>query len=165
MSVKLECDRCGDQEQTGSVMLFAGTCGPGIPTARPELPAGWARPRLPTEDDELRDRELCPQCRADLLRFMAGAVLAPDEADACADCGHVHPGAVCRALTMPGAPGDVDECGCREGASANPPDPMCPDCQHLRHGDACPDHIPGVGPCGCERRASRELLKELGIDG
>jgi hypothetical protein len=160
VSVKLECDRCGDQEQTGSVMLFAGLAGPSIPTARPELPAGWARPRLPTEDGELRDRELCPQCRADLLRFMAGAVLAPDEADECTDCGHVHPGKRC----MSHVPGGY--CRCTEGVpGTDAPDPVCPDCQHLRHGETCLDHIPGVGPCGCERLASRELLKELGIDG
>ena len=120
MSVHLECDRCGFQEQTSSVMLFAGTCGPGIPTARPELPAGWARIRLPNEDDELRDRELCPGCKADLLRFMSGAqvidvrpaAVRPDAV--CRACGHLTHDRPCRALTMPGAPGDVDECGCME---------------------------------------------------
>jgi hypothetical protein len=92
---------------------------------------------------------------------MAGAVLAPDEADECADCGHVHPGQRCMRATCPGG-----YCRLHRGVpGADAPDPVCPDCQHLRHGDACPDHIPGVGPCGCERRASRELLKELGIDG
>jgi hypothetical protein len=75
MSVHLECDRCGFQEQTGSVMLFAGLTGPGIPTAKPELPDGWTRPRLPTEDDELRDRELCPGCKADLFAFMRGVAV------------------------------------------------------------------------------------------
>ncbi|MFH8805195.1 hypothetical protein ACH4F6_37595 [Streptomyces sp. NPDC017936] len=75
MSVHLECDRCGQQEQTSSVMLFAGTCGPGIPTARPELPAGWVRPRLPNEDGSADYRELCPGCRTDLLNFMKGVAL------------------------------------------------------------------------------------------
>ena len=76
MSVLLECDRCGEQEKTSSVMLFAGLTGPSIPTARPELPDGWTRPRLPTEDGELRDRELCPGCKADLIAFMVGRPFA-----------------------------------------------------------------------------------------
>lgn len=124
MSVKLECDRCGNQEKTSGVMLFAGLTGPAIPTARAELPDGWTRPRLPHEDGSAWDHELCPQCKADLIRFMAGARLAPDEADECPDCSHVHSGKPCRELTMPGAPGDVDECGCTEGAAQ----PTCPTC-------------------------------------
>lgn len=117
MSVILECDRCGFQEETGSVMLFAGLTGPGIPTARPELPRGWTRPRLPTEDDELRDRELCPGCRTELLAFMnGGTVNDPPVAQTavCRGCGHATHDKPCRELTMPGAPGDVDECGCEE---------------------------------------------------
>lgn len=168
MSVKVECDRCGTQEKTPGVMLFAGHCGPGIPTARVELPDGWRRPRIPHEDGSAWDRELCPDCTADLFRFMDGAVLAPDEADACPDCDHVHPGGVCRALTMPGAPGDVDECGCTEGVpdlgTGARPDQICPDCGHLRHGDTCPDPVPEVGPCGCKLLTPREQRKELGID-
>lgn len=109
MSVQLECDRCGFQEQTSGVMLFAGLTGPGIPTARPELPHDWTRPRLPTEDGELRDRELCPGCKEALLRFMDGAAI--DKADECTDCGHVHPGRRC----MSPAPGGYC-CGCTAGA-------------------------------------------------
>ena len=72
MSVLLECDRCGEQEKTHGVMLFAGLTGPSIPTARPELPDGWTRPTLPTPDGELRAIELCPGCKAALFAFMAG---------------------------------------------------------------------------------------------
>lgn len=72
MSVLLECDRCGEQEKTGPVMLFAKLVGPGIPSARPELPDGWTRPSLPTADGEIREVELCPGCKADLFAFMAG---------------------------------------------------------------------------------------------
>lgn len=119
MSVKLECDRCGAQEKTSGVMLFAGLTGPAIPTARPELPDGWTRPRLPAEDGSAWDRELCPTCKRALLDFMAGAQLdeatRPDRpAEDCPDCGHVAHSKPCRELTMPGAPGDVDECGCGE---------------------------------------------------
>jgi len=85
MSVHLKCDRCGNQERTSGVMLFAGLTDPAIPTARPELPDGWTRPRLPHEDGSAWDRELCPECKADLIRFMAGAVLAPDVAEACTE--------------------------------------------------------------------------------
>lgn len=124
MSVHLECDRCGFQEQTRSVMLFAGLTGPGIPTARPELPDGWTRPRLPTEDDELRDRELCPRCRADLLAFMGGAPVVDllhevQRSVICRACRHAAHGEPCRYLAMPGAPGDVDECGCTEGVKTD----------------------------------------------
>jgi hypothetical protein len=124
MSVKVECDRCGAQEQTSGVMLFAGLTGPSIPTAWTELPDGWTRPTLPAEDGSARKRELCPECKVDLLRFMAGAPVIDDSEQAsrlmriaspkvCTDCGHrAHEGTTCRELTMPGAPGDVDECGC-----------------------------------------------------
>lgn len=78
MSVLLKCDRCGAQEQTSGVMLLAGHCGPGIPSLRPELPDGWTRPRLPNEDGSEDDRELCPQCKADLFRFMAGQPVIDD---------------------------------------------------------------------------------------
>jgi hypothetical protein len=142
MSVHLECDRCGFQEQTGSVMLFAGLTGPGIPTARPELPVGWTRPRLPTEDDELRDQELCPGCKADLFAFMRG-VAVPGRTvpvEVCQGCGH-HAG---------------EGCGC-------PPNRICPGCGHLRHADPCPDHVSEVGPCGCKELTTRKQMKELGI--
>lgn len=125
MSVQMECDRCGFQEQTSSVMLLAGHCGPGIPTVRNELPDGWTRPRLPTEDGELRDREMCPGCKAELLRFMTGALVidvrpaAGRPETVCRTCGHLAHDRPCRALTMPGAPGDVDECGCMEEAKTN----------------------------------------------
>lgn len=124
MSVKLECDRCGVQEQTSGVMLFAGLTGPSIPTARPELPDGWTRPTLPHEDGSAWQHELCPACKADLVRFMAGQPVIDDSELAsqlmrtaspqvCRACGHkVHGDKVCRELVMPGAPGDVDECGC-----------------------------------------------------
>lgn len=71
-----------------------------------------------------RHRELCPQCKADLFRFMAGQPVIDDSELAsrvmgvaspqvCRVCGHkAHDGTACRQLTMPGAPGDVDECGC-----------------------------------------------------
>jgi hypothetical protein len=77
VSVLLECERCGAQEKTSSVMLFAGLTGPGIPTARPELPDGWTRPTLPHEDGSAWPTELCPQCKRDLLAFMDGAVVDP----------------------------------------------------------------------------------------
>lgn len=124
MSVKLECDRCGAQERTSGVMLFAGLTGPAIPTARPELPDGWTRPTLPHEDGSAWQHELCPQCKADLIRFMAGQPVIDDSELAsrvmgvaspqvCRACGHkAHDGTACRQLIMPGAPGDVDECGC-----------------------------------------------------
>lgn len=158
MSVKLECDRCGVQEQTSGVMLFAGLTGPAIPTARPELPDGWTRPRLPHEDGSAWDRELCPKCKADLIRFMAGALIAPDEADECPDCGHVHPGTSCRELTMPGAPGDVDECGCSEGVVQT----ACPTC-----GPAAPlEPHPGLPVLRCnnckEHLAARDGMEESG---
>lgn len=79
MSVHLECDRCGQQEQTGDVMVLARLVGPGLPTVRPELPDGWTRPQLPTEDGELRHRDLCPGCKADLFAFMRGLAV-PGEA-------------------------------------------------------------------------------------
>lgn len=127
MSVVLECDRCGFQEQTGPVMLLAGHCGPGIPTARPELPAGWTRPRLPNEDGSADERELCPGCKTSLFAFMRGGTVTPVEtlfAEAqrsavCRGCGHLVHGDPCRALTMPGPPGDVDGCGCDGGAAAD----------------------------------------------
>lgn len=119
MSVHLECDRCGFQEQTSSVMLFAGTVGPGIPTARPELPDGWTRSRLPAEDGSAWDRELCPGCKAELLRFMAGAPVVDirsvsEQSAVCRGCGHlVHQGTECPALTMPDGPGPARTCGCK----------------------------------------------------
>ena len=82
MSVYLDCDRCGEQEKTSPVMLFAGLTGPAIPTARPELPDGWTRPQLPTEDGELRYMDLCPGCRADLLAFMVGRTVGTDRTEA-----------------------------------------------------------------------------------
>lgn len=81
MAVYLECDRCGEQEMTGSVMLFAGLTGPAIPTARPKLPDGWTRPQLPTEDGERRHQDLCPDCRADLLAFMRGSAVETEPAE------------------------------------------------------------------------------------
>lgn len=172
MSVKLECDRCGAQEKTSDVMLFAGLTGPAIPTARPELPRGWTRPQLPTEDGELYKRELCPQCKADLFRFMAGQPvidLPLPAPQVCRACGHkAHDGTTCRELTMPGAPGDVDECGCTEGVpdlgAGAVPDQICPGCGHLRHSDPCPDHVSEVGACGCTELTPRNELKELSID-
>jgi hypothetical protein len=84
VSVYLECDRCGEQEKTRGVMLFAGLTGPSIPVARPELPDGWTRPTLPTKDGERREAELCPGCTTDLLAFMTGRSPAsprqPDDA-------------------------------------------------------------------------------------
>lgn len=127
MSVHLKCDRCGAQEKTSGVMLLAGHRGPGIPSLRPGLPDGWTRPRMPNEDGSAGDRELCPQCKADLFRFMAGQPVIDDSELAsqvmgvtsplnargnCHGCGHTPHTAPCRELTMPGAPGDVDECGC-----------------------------------------------------
>ncbi|QDN64407.1 hypothetical protein [Streptomyces sp. S1D4-14] len=161
MTVKLECERCGNQEQTSGVMLFAGLTGPAIPTARPELPYGWTRPKLPREDGSAWYTDLCPACKADLLRFMAGAVLALDEADACTDCAHHKHVKPCRELTMPGAPGDVDECGCTEGV----PEPTCPTC-----GPAAPlephPSLPVQRCSNCkEHLAARNDPKELGIDG
>jgi hypothetical protein len=112
MSVHLKCERCGFQEQTSGVMLLAGTYGPGIPVARPELPDGWARPRLPNEDGSADERELCPGCKADLFAFMRGAAVPGREPDAdlpheaqrsavcqacgrCPDCGVHHDGEGC----------------------------------------------------------------------
>lgn len=117
MSVKLECDRCGAQEKTSGVMLFAGLTGPAIPTAQPELPDGWTRPALPHEDGSAWPHELCPQCTADLLRFMAGQPVMRTASSLnargnCHGCGHTPHSKPCRELTMPGSPGDVDECGC-----------------------------------------------------
>ncbi|MFD8226932.1 hypothetical protein ACFV16_22475 [Streptomyces massasporeus] len=171
MSVLLECDRCGAQEQTRDVMLFAGLTGPGIPTARPELPDGWTRPTLPTEDDELRGSHLCPGCKTDLLNFMNGVAIpgGTSSADVCRGCGHAAHNEPCREPTMPGAPGDADECGCDEfgtpdlGTGARPSQ-ICPGCGHLRHSDRCPDHVPEVGPCGCKELTTRERMRELGID-
>ena len=116
MSVKIECDRCGAQEQTSGVLLFAGLTGPAIPTARPGLPDGWTRPTLPEPDGSKWERELCPDCTADLIRLMAGAVLAPDEADEqmerpdqiCPDCGHLRHSDPC-----PDEVSEVGPCGCR----------------------------------------------------
>lgn len=99
MSVYLECDRCGEQEKTRGVMLFAGLTGPSIPTARPELPDGWTRPSLPTEDGELRKLDLCPGCKADLLAFMAGRVAAL--------CPPVRPATAVPAPTPARTPGDA----------------------------------------------------------
>jgi hypothetical protein len=77
VSVILECERCGEQEKTGSVMLFAGLTGPSIPTARPELPEGWTRPILPREDGSAWHTDLCSACRKDLIAFMNGAAVEP----------------------------------------------------------------------------------------
>lgn len=125
MSVHLECDRCGFQEQTSSVMLLAGTCGPGIPTVRPELPAGWTRPRLPNADGSADERELCPGCRAELLLFMTGAPVidvrpTAAQTSVCRDCGHlVHESTECPALTMPDGPGSARTCGCTKEVKTN----------------------------------------------
>lgn len=94
MSVQLECDRCGFQEQTSGVMLLARFVGPGIPSLRPELPSGWTRPRLPNEDGSADDRELCPGCKADLFRFMAGGQVVDTPPTVCRGCGH-HEGEGC----------------------------------------------------------------------
>lgn len=107
MSVKVECDRCGAQEKTSGVMLFAGHTGPSIPTARPELPDGWSRPTLPHDDGSAWKHEVCPACCADLIRFMAGAVLAPDAADECPDCGHLRHSDPCPVYVPEKGP-----CGC-----------------------------------------------------
>lgn len=174
MSVKLECERCGAQEETSGVMLFAGLTGPAIPTARPELPAGWTRPKLPREDGSAWYTDLCPQCKADLFRFMAGQPVIDDLRDVvramrvaspqvCRACGHkAHGGTTCRELTMPGPPGDVDECGCTGVADA-----VCPTCgpmplePHPRR--------PGIQRCSnCKEHRSvaalPDRMKELGID-
>lgn len=182
MSVKLECDRCGVQEQTSGVMLFAGLTGPSIPTARPELPDGWTRPKLPREDGSAWYTDLCPSCKAELLRFMAGhaihysvGVPQPEKPGSrtnargnCFGCGHAPHTGQCRELTMPGAPGDVDECGCTEAVpdlgTGAPLDQICPGCGHLRHSTKCPDHVSEVGPCGCTNLTPRDRMKELGID-
>jgi hypothetical protein len=90
MSVLLECERCRVQEKTGSVMILARLVGPGLPSVRPELPDGWTRPQLPTPDGELRDTDLCPQCKRDLIAFMDGAAVEPYTAepeDPCAPGG------------------------------------------------------------------------------
>lgn len=155
MSVKLECDRCGAQERTSGVMLFAGLTGPAIPVARPELPEGWTRPRLPHEDGSAWDHELCPACRSDLIRFLAGALIAPDVADECTDCGHLRHGTRCRELVMPGPPGDVDECGCVSGAPA-----VCPACGPtvselhprlpVQRCSNCKEHLTAPGEAGAK---------------
>lgn len=181
MSVKLECDRCGVQEKTGGVMLFARLGGPGLPKHQVPLPEGWIRPRMPNEDGSADERELCPACKADLIRFMSGAPVIDDselastvmriaDPKVCRACGHKsHRGTQCRELTMPGAPGDVDECGCTEGVpdlgTGARPDQICPDCGHLRHHDPCPDPVPEKGSCGCGLMTARWRMKELGIDG
>ncbi|MGW2213280.1 hypothetical protein [Streptomyces sp. NPDC001781] len=166
MSVLVRCDRCGNQEKTSGVMLFAGLTGPAIPTARAELPDGWSRPLLPHDDGSAWHHELCPACRADLVRFLGGAVLTPDEADECSDCGHVHVGKVCREMAPAGA--EAGECGCAEGVpdlgTGAASDQICPGCGHLRHSDPCPDYVPEVGACGCKDLTSRERMKELGLD-
>jgi hypothetical protein len=166
MSVMLECDRCGFQEQTASVMLLARLVGPGIPSLRPELPDGWTRPRLPNEDGSADDRELCPGCKADLFRFMAGGQVVDTPPGVCRGCGHAAHDKPCRELTMPGAPGDVDECGCNPkilSTEARPPQ-ICPGCGHLRHNGLCSDQVPEVGPCGCGYSTPRNELRELGVD-
>lgn len=119
MSVKLECDRCGAQETTGSVMLLAGHCGPGIPTARPELPDGWTRPRLPHEDGSAWDQELCPACTADLFRFMTGlpvigALLSSRPSAICPGCGHLR-----HSVRCPDQVSEVGPCGCLDLTPAN----------------------------------------------
>lgn len=116
----MECDRCGFQEQTSGVMLLARIVGPGIPSMRPELPDGWTRPRLPNEDGSADDRELCPGCKADLFRFMAGAQVTDtrdadrvaDEAlsaQVCPGCGHLRHSDAC-----PDYVAEVGACGCKE---------------------------------------------------
>lgn len=171
MSVKLECDRCGVQEKTSGVMLFAGLTGPSIPTARPELPDGWTRPTLPHEDGSAWKHELCPDCKADLFRFMAGQPvidLPLPASKVCRACGHgAHAGEECRELTMPGPPGDVDYCGCVGTIAPGPgsrADRICPGCGHLRHSVKCTDPVSEVGPCGCTELTPRDRMKELGID-
>lgn len=116
MSVKVECDRCGELERTEGMVLFARLIGPGIPKHQVPLPDGWTRPALPTEDGELRERELCPQCQADLLRFMGGAVLASDLDDGrmespdqvCPHCQHLRHAEPC-----PDPVPEVGPCGCK----------------------------------------------------
>lgn len=110
MSVHLECDRCGFQEQTSGVMLLAGHCGLGIPTVRPELPDGWTRPRLPNEDGSADERELCPGCKADLFAFMRG-VATPGRADEAQQ-----PATCCACGRCPdcGQHRDGEGCGCKE---------------------------------------------------
>lgn len=127
MSVYLKCERCGTTERTGSVMLFAGLTGPGIPTARPELPDGWSRPCLPTEDGELRYKDVCPSCRAALLLFMTGAPLTAEGSGAddseqasrlmglapsvCHGCGHKPHDGICAARVA-----ETGHCACMESA-------------------------------------------------
>lgn len=138
MSVKVECDRCGVQEKTSGVMLFAGLTGPAIPTARPELPDGWTRPTLPHEDGSAWQHEMCPACKADLIRFLAGQPVIDDAELATQMMKIAVPG---------GRPGQI-----------------CPDCHHLRHSDRCPDRVPEKGSCGCGSLTSRTELERLGID-
>jgi hypothetical protein len=57
---------------------------------------------------------LTPGDRAAVEEFKAYLASRP-----CPGCEHrVHRGAVCRELVMPGAPGDVDECGCDQTEGA-----------------------------------------------
>jgi hypothetical protein len=148
MSVLVKCDRCGNQEKTSGVMLFAGLTGPAIPTARPELPDGWTRPTLPHEDGSAWQHELCPACKADLIRFMAGAPVVEDSELASQVMGLAKPG---------GRPAPDLGTGTR-------PDQICPDCGHLRHSGSCPDQVPEKGSCDCGLLTTLRRMKELGID-
>lgn len=112
MSVYLKCDRCGAQEKTRAVMLFAGMAGPDISTARPELPDGWSRPTLPDPDGQAHQRELCPLCKSDLFRFMTGqpvidAPLPVPAPQFCPDCDHLRHSVKCRDYVT-----EVGACGC-----------------------------------------------------
>lgn len=128
MSVHLHCERCGDQEKTSPVLLLARLVGPGIPSYRPEIPDGWTRPQLPTENGELLYKDLCPACKEDLFRFMAGATLALDPADECTDCGKPRSETTsCRLQAPKGSPQEMCDCGCT-GATTDPcaPGGKCP---------------------------------------
>lgn len=88
MSYLAKCDRCGTQEPVKGVMVAAPARL--LPTLRPELPDGWSRYRLPDADGSAWDRELCGNCRADLIGWLGEpATHEPQAAD---------PGAVAPAL-------------------------------------------------------------------
>jgi len=163
VSVHLKCDRCGAQEETDGMVLFVRLIGPGVPKHQVPLPDGWSRPTLPNEDGSADERELCPACKADLFRFMDGQPVidmplpTPPAVSpkVCRACGHVvHVDEECRELTMPGAPGDVDYCGC---AGVSPTtDAACPTC-----GPTVPEPHPRLPVQRC-RNCKEHLAPDLG---
>lgn len=78
---KIECDRCGTQQQARDLPMPIARQGAGIQLAAP-LPDGWRRITIPTEEDGTSKQELCPDCVIAAAEFLHGAAVKPVAAEA-----------------------------------------------------------------------------------